>query len=300
MCEESMFTILIVDDEKSNLNVLSRILNDDYKLLLSKSGSAALKMAMEKKPDLILLDIIMPDMSGFDVLIALKNVDSTQSIPVIFITGLDSARDEAKGFLLGAVDYITKPFDNMVVKARVNTHVQIVKQIRTIEKLTMLDPLTNISNRRKFYAQMSEEWEKATKNKTPISIITIDADKFKMYNDTYGHPQGDVLLKSLAKLFVASLVCPPDLVARIGGEEFSIILPNYSLEASLNIAEELRASVESARIPRMSDNSLTSITISIGVATALPSAGDTVDDLISRADVALYAAKEAGRNRVSS
>ncbi len=300
MNNDGVFTILIVDDEKSNLAILSRILDRDYKLLIAKNGVSALKIAKERQPDLILLDVLMPDISGFDVLISLKNIEATQAIPVIFITGLDSVKDEAKGFLLGAVDYITKPFDNTVVRARVNTHAQIVRQIRTIEKLTLLDPLTNIPNVRKFYAQIKLEWDKAIKEKTPVSMMMIDADWFKQYNDTYGHPQGDVLLKALAKTLMVSIDSPPDLIARMGGEEFAIILPGADLEEAMYKAEILRSCVEEVRVPRLSDNTPTSITASIGVATALPWKSDLIEDLMSQADVALYKAKSEGRNRVAS
>ncbi len=299
MSEESGFTILVVDDEKSNINVLSKILGDTYKMLVTKNGETALKLAHEKTPDLILLDIVMPEMSGFEVLVALKNSEVTRAIPVIFITGLDSAKDEAKGFLLGAVDYITKPFDNTVVKARVSTHVQIVSMMRTIEKLTMLDPLTNIPNKRKFYEKLTAEWEKATISKTQISLIMVDIDYFKKYNDTYGHPQGDVLLKALAKILKDEVSSQAEQIARFGGEEFVILLNGCDSDTTFALAEKLRVVVGGTKIPFSGDNSLTNVTISAGVVMAQPSDGNTIEDLISRVDIALYTAKASGKNRVS-
>ena len=293
-----LFNILVVDDERSNLDVLIHILKPDYNVLVAKSGQAALKRARENKPDLILLDIVMPDMTGFEVLAQLMDDDDTRDIPVIFITGLARVADEEKGFLLGAVDYIVKPFNTSIVKARVKTHLKIVKQMRTIEKLGMIDALTDIPNRRSFDHQMDVEWRKAVRDRTVMSFIMIDADKFKVYNDTYGHPQGDVLLQTLAETMVKTLKRPSDFAARLGGEEFAVILPDTDLEAALSIAESIRANVEAMEIPGTGDAANTSITVSVGVATISPTPDDSPAEFIAKADAALYTAKNSGRNRV--
>ncbi len=298
--DEPKFSILIVDDEKTNLDVLNNMLKHDYSISVAKTGEAALNRALSNKPDLILLDILMPDMNGYDVLLALKNSDVTRSIPVIFITGLSSTNDEERGFMLGAVDYITKPFVNSIVRARVKTHLQIVKQIRTIERLGMIDALTDIPNRRLFDSQLKNEWAHALRDGTTISVMMIDADKFKNYNDTHGHPKGDALLQLLPRVFSASIRRGTDLVARIGGEEFAVLLPNTSLTAATQIAEQMRVAVENSIFPPDGEGNPTYVTISIGVAACLPTAKSEITDLMAKADIALYTAKRKGRNQVCS
>jgi diguanylate cyclase (GGDEF)-like protein len=211
---------------------------------------------------------------------------------------LDSENNEEKGFILGAVDYIKKPFKSTIVKIRVNTHIKIMQQMRAIEKLGFTDPLTDIANRRCFDERINMEWRRAIREKKPISFLMMDIDQFKNYNDTYGHPQGDELLKMVAKIFTIKTKRPADLPARLGGEEFGILLPDTDYEAAFLIAESVRADVASLRLPTADAREMTTITISIGVATALPVKNDMAKDFISQADENLYAAKATGRNRV--
>jgi diguanylate cyclase (GGDEF)-like protein len=300
MGDNSESRILIVDDEKSNLMVLNHILSPEYTILTARSGKEALERAALDKPDLILMDIIMPDINGFEVLTILKQSRETMKIPVIIITGLSNEIDEEKGFFLGAVDYITKPFKNSIVLARVRTHIQIVHQIRTIEQLGLIDGLTNIANRRNFDDRIALEWRRAVREQKSISFLMMDVDKFKNYNDTYGHPQGDVLLKTMARIFASSAMRSTDLAARLGGEEFGILLPDTELSAALVIAEKIRASVEAVRVPTVDGKIITTATISIGVVSMIPDAKITVEEFISLADEQLYAAKNAGRNRICS
>ncbi|MDR2404215.1 MAG: diguanylate cyclase [Spirochaetaceae bacterium] len=294
------FTVLVIDDEKANLMVLNRILSPDYTVLTARSSEEGLSRIAGEKPDLILLDIIMPGMNGFELLKTLKASPDTRSIPVIIITGLDNESDEEKGFMLGAVDYITKPFRNAIVIARVRTHLQIVNQIRMIERLGLVDPLTDISNRRCFDERIAVEWRRAQRDKMPIAFIMMDVDRFKTYNDTYGHPQGDVLLKCLARIFAAAARRPGDLAVRLGGEEFGVLMPETDLKGALEVAEEIRAGVEAARIPTVDRRTITSVTISIGVVALVPDEHAVMAEFITRADELLYAAKEGGRNRVCS
>ena len=302
------FKILIVDDEPSNLEVLSRILQSEYRsfhgivqpnyrISIAKSGELALKRVVNDKPDLILLDIIMPGLNGFEVLTALKGSEYTSTIPVIIITGLDSVEDEEKGFYLGAVDYITKPFNQSLVKARVMTHLRIVEQMRIIERLGFLDPLTNLPNRRNFDAQMVIEWGRAARERTEVSFCMIDVDNFKMVNDTYGHQQGDMVLKVIGGIIRTSVKRPADFVARWGGEEFAVLLPGTDSEGALDVAETIRINIEKTLIPRLIGDSPLSVTVSVGVAAAMPFADSAMADLVKQADRALYAAKEAGKNR---
>jgi diguanylate cyclase (GGDEF)-like protein len=294
------YSILVVDDENSNLVALDKILRPEYTVLTARSGDEALRLAGAHKPDLMLLDVIMPGMSGFEVLVKLKESVDTKNIPVIIITGITGDNDEERGFFLGAVDYITKPFKNTIVKARVRTHIQMVRQIRTIEKLGLVDALTDIPNRRSFDNRIEVEWRRCIREVKPISFLMLDLDKFKNYNDAYGHPQGDVLLKSVAKVFASWARRPTDMAARLGGEEFGVLLPEADLNSALGIAEKIRAEVESLRIPTFDGNEITSATVSIGISSTTPGEEDSMEEFIAHADELLYAAKAAGRNRIRS
>jgi len=291
------FTILITDDEKSNLDILGSILSPTYNLLISRNGPRALELAKEHRPDLILLDVLMPGMSGFEVITKLQESEATSRIPVIFITGLTSAHDEEKGFFLGAVDYIAKPFNKAIVKARVNTHIRIVDQMRIIERIGMIDPLTRIPNRRGFEDRLGAEWNRAMREKKPMGILVIDIDNFKIYNDTYGHQQGDAALVAFAELASKALLRTTDYAARWGGEEFVVLLPGSDMDGAEEVAERVRESTEAA-IVRTESGDETRMTVSVGLNSAVPGADDSVDEYIRAADQALYQAKEQGRNRV--
>lgn len=297
---ESKFKILVVDDDNFNLKVLCDILSDLYTIHIAKSGNEALEQAVSIFPDLILLDIIMPDINGFDVLKKLKTLPTVRNIPVVCITGLNDVENEEKGFFLGAVDYITKPYHNTIVKARVRTQLKIVSQMRAIEKLGLLDPLTDIPNRRHYDRHLREEWQRAARGGSPISIVSIDIDDFKKYNTTYGHPQGDVLLTVYAKILVTSVNQPRSLAARIGGEEFSIILPDMNLQEAFIVAEKIREKIESSMVPSISGNAMTHSTVSAGVASTVPANEYSFYDLLTDSDKALYAAKKSGKNKVCS
>ncbi|MCL2690365.1 MAG: diguanylate cyclase [Chitinispirillia bacterium] len=291
------YTILLVDDGKTNLDILSDVLSPLYNILVSKSGPKALELAEKHVPDLILLDVMMPEMSGFEVITKLKESDVTSRIPVIFITGLTASEDEEKGFFLGAVDYITKPFVKSIVKARVNTHIKIIDQMRTIERIALMDPLTKICNRRGFDKRFDAEWRKAISQKTPVSFMIIDADKFKSYNDTWGHPQGDLLLQTVAGVFKNAERDNADCAARWGGEEFVMLLPNTDIDGAAEVAEKVREQI-AALVILTEDGTKTTVTVSIGVNSVIPDADTSIADFVSNADQALYKAKESGRNRV--
>ena len=291
------YTILITDDEKINLDILSSILSPAYNLLISRSGPRALELAREHQPDLILLDVLMPEMSGFEVIAKLKDSEATSGIPVIFITGLSGAADEERGFFLGAVDYITKPFHKSIVKARVNNHIKIIDQMRTIERIGLIDPLTKIMNRRGFESRLNADWGKALLERTPIGLLMLDVDKFKSYNDIYGHQQGDAALKAVAEAAVQTLHRRGDLVARWGGEEFIVLMPGADIACAIEIAERLRKNIEAVLVPA-EEGQETRVTASIGVHSIIPGAGSSITDFISKADQALYKAKDSGRNRV--
>lgn len=299
MSSKEKSKVLIVDDQVINIMALANILKPEYEVIIAADGMTAIEAAEKHIPGIVLLDIMMPEVDGFEVLIHLKESETTKNIPVIFITGLDATEDEEKGFMLGAVDYITKPFHSTIVKARVKTHLKMAEYISAIERLSMVDTLTELPNRRSFDNRMETEWGRAIREKTPIGILMIDVDKFKVYNDVYGHPQGDVLLKTLSDVFRNTLKRETDFVARWGGEEFAVLLPNTGLDGSVMLAEQIRENVEQLKI-LCSDESKTSITISIGVNSLIPSKNDSVDKFISDVDQALYTAKNNGRNQVWS
>jgi diguanylate cyclase (GGDEF)-like protein len=290
-------SLLIVDDDTSSLMELIHILQPHYKIYTAKDGASALKKAEKSPPDLILLDIIMPEMDGYEVFAELKKSENTKGIPVIFITGLDSIADEEKGLTMEAADYISKPFSPLIVKLRVRNQIQMLNQLRVIERMSMTDQLTEIPNRRSFVSRLHLEWDRAVREHAPISILIVDVDHFKKYNDIYGHQQGDAALTAVAKIFTQSLRRPADFAARLGGEEFVVLLPHTDLTGALAVAEQIRASTENAVIP-CADGSDTKLTVSIGVNTQHPTQKCMVDFLALYADKALYAAKNAGRNRV--
>ena len=297
MNETKLHSILIVDDDGLNTEALKQILISEYNVYTANSGASAIEMAEKLFPDLILLDIMMPEMDGYSVLAALKNSKKTQNIPVIFITGLGSNDEEEKGLNLGAVDYITKPFSLTTVRLRVKRQIDTIDQLRAVERLSMIDQLTDLPNRRSFEAQLNTEWARAIRDKTNISILFIDADRFKNYNDSFGHQQGDIALKFFAKILTETLKRPGDYGARWGGEEFIALLPNTDSVGALEVAEQIRLNVEEMEIP-CTDGQGAKVTVSIGVNTVKHDHGDTVENFILGADNALYSAKEKGRNMV--
>jgi diguanylate cyclase (GGDEF)-like protein len=297
MMDAAKYSVLIVDDDYANIEALSKILGGMYEVYVAKDGPDAVETAESLLPDVILLDIIMPDMDGYEVLATLKNSVGTQGIPVIFITGLSDADDERKGLVMGASDYITKPFSPAIVEIRVRNQIKIIEQFRTIERLSMTDQLTDLPNRRSFEKRLMTEWGRAAREREPISILLIDVDKFKNYNDAHGHLQGDAALQSVAKAFTRAMGRSSDFVARWGGEEFITLLPNTDLGGALNVAEHIRRSVEDMEVPCPTGHAA-KITVSIGVNIQTSGADSTVDSFISGADNALYKAKETGRDRV--
>ena len=290
-------SILIVDDEKSNLMYLYNLLGADFSLFTAKDGREAIKKAEDILPDLILLDILMPGMDGYEALAKLKASEITREIPVIIITGLDSREDEEKGLSLNAADYITKPFSAAIVRLRVNNQMRIINQVRAIERLSMMDQLTGLANRRSFDQRLDAEWRRAVREAYPLSIMMIDVDKFKIYNDTYGHQQGDVVLRTVGQILLRTVKRSADFAARWGGEEFAVLLPGTDANGAWVVAEHIRSDVESVMIPCL-DGTVTQVTVSIGQNTQIPMIEDAVHDFISKADRALYTAKETGRNRV--
>ena len=291
-------SVLIVDDSKFNITALSQILHPEYTIHVAKNGQEGIEAAKSFLPDVILLDIVMQGMDGFEVIANLKNSLETREIPVIFITGLNSSENEEKGLALDAADYISKPFSRAIVKLRVKNQIQIVNQIRTIKRLSMVDTLTEIPNRLSFNDRLHIEWGRAKREKTSLGILMMDLDRFKLYNDTYGHVQGDILLKKAAETFVQTLKRSTDFIARWGGEEFAALLPGTDIKGAVDVAEYIRNNIENMTVLCAADGCETSITVSIGANSVIPESNSSIDNFISQADTALYKAKANGRNRV--
>lgn len=294
-------TVLIVDDSKANIAILAEVLRQDYKVRAATGGEKALEIALsDNPPDLILLDIVMPDMDGYEVCARLKADPQTKNIPVVFITGKEGEEDEIKGFELGACDYITKPFNPVVVKARVNTQAELKRNRDYMERISYLDGLTGIANRRKFNEFLDLSWNFAKRQLLPIALIMMDIDFFKAYNDTCGHLEGDACLIQIAQALAKTAMRKTDLVARYGGEEFVCVLPGTSLENALIVAEKLRQSVLALQIPHHHFTAGSVVTISLGVAAMIPEKSAQYKQLIMAADAALYQAKESGRNKIAA
>jgi PleD family two-component response regulator len=216
-------SVLIVDDMVSNIEILSGVLGSEYDVLFATSGKDALDIAHDQTPDLILLDVVMPDMDGYEVCAKLKADEKTRDIPVIFVTAMDQEEDESKGLNAGVIDYITKPVRSSIVKARVRNHLELKRYRDLLKELSTVDGLTGIPNRRRFDEVLESEWRRARRNQTPLSLLLMDIDFFKAYNDHYGHVAGDDCLRQLAKGLAEIVRRPADLVARYGGEEFVLL-----------------------------------------------------------------------------
>jgi diguanylate cyclase (GGDEF)-like protein len=292
--------LLVVDDQPINIQVMYRCFAGDYQVFMATSGEQALNICKSNPPDLILLDVVMPGLDGFEVCKQLKADASTWHIPVIFVTAHTDPTQETHGLNLGAVDFIAKPINPDVVRARVKTHLTLKFQSDLLRKLVFLDGLTGVFNRRYFDQQISTEWARAARNNKPLSLILLDVDFFKLYNDRYGHQAGDDALRLVAHTLKSSLRRPADLVARYGGEEFACVLPETSHEDAQVIAEELERQIRTLGIPHQSSTVDTVITISVGLATRVGNSDDDVTSLIGLADKLLYQAKHTGRGQVCS
>lgn len=299
MTNNQQAMILIVDDVPSNVQILAETLRSQYRIKVASNGTDALKIAQREQPDLILLDVMMPDMNGFEVCRRLKENTTTHKIAVIFVTANTAESDEELGLNLGAADYITKPFVIPIVKARIRNHLRLKQQADLLESLSLLDPLTCISNRRRFDETLLSEWKRAQRDESPLSLIMIDIDHFKQYNDHYGHGAGDLCLQRVAAELVKSLVRPSDLVARYGGEEFVVVLPDTNQSAAQEVAERLRERIEKLALPHAYSETASVVTISLGVASQIKIPEYFLPKVLNdAADNALYLAKESGRNRV--
>jgi len=289
--------LLIVDDAMENIQILHHVLGDEHEVLFALNGEKALDLAHEHQPDLILLDAVMPAMDGYDVCAALRASSSLRDIPVIFVTALTTPEDETRALEAGAVDFITKPFNVAVVRARVRTHLTLKRQSDAMRELTLTDALTGVANRRSFNEAIESEWRRCARAEAPLSVIMIDIDHFKRYNDAYGHQAGDACLQQVAGAMKRCAGRTPDLLARYGGEEFVMLLPEVGPAGAETVAQRVIAEVLQLATPHRMSPTSDCVTVSIGLATAMPGEYFDADALIRTADDALYQAKAEGRNR---
>ncbi len=319
--------ILIVDDTPENLTVLRQMLTEHgYRVRPALSGEIALKAVQADIPDLILLDIMMPGMNGFEVCSKLKSEARTRDIPVLFISALIETEDKIRGFQAGGVDYIIKPFHTAEVLARIETHlmlrnlqkkiqeqnVELIREIkereraeealveanRKLELLATIDGLTDIPNRRQFDLFLQQEWKRLMREQVPMALILCDIDCFKLYNDAYGHVAGDKCLKQVAQGIRRSLKRSADFVARYGGEEFAVIMSNTGIDGAIKVAEEIRKEIGALKIPHVRSEVGRHLSLSMGVGSTVPDRSGGPEAFINEVDQFLYQAKEAGRDRI--
>lgn len=291
--------ILVVDDDRLNRQSIAEILKPDYQLILADNAERAMERALKHFPDLILLDIVMPSVNGFELFKKIKENPLIMHIPIIFLTALTLDAEEEAGLAMGAVDYITKPLRPPVLKARIKNHIQQIRQRKELELLSMQDPLTGIANRRRFDTALNNEWMRCKRNQAPLSVAMIDVDNFKAYNDDFGHVEGDIALRSIAEALVQCASRASDLCARFGGEEFALILPDTTEQQLAIISENCRHAVESLQNDHECCALNHKITVSIGGATMVPSDATEPAALLKKSDDRLYMAKQKGRNQVS-
>lgn len=292
-------TVLVVDDSLTNLKMLRKLLQDEWNVKVATNGKEGLNIASsEDPPDLILLDVMMPEIDGYTICRILKAAPETKDIPVIFVTALNQEEDETRGLEMGAIDYIVKPYSAAIVKARVRNHMELKLYRDMLKNASLVDGLTGIANRRRFDETIQTEWKRAFRQGEPLSLLMLDIDFFKRYNDTYGHQAGDECLRQIATTLVKSMKRPGDLAARYGGEEFACVLPGVSPEGTLKIANRIHEAVKRLAIPHEDSPVNVVVTASVGVTTMIPAEDQGWDRLMERADKALYQAKKTGRDRV--
>jgi diguanylate cyclase (GGDEF)-like protein len=290
--------LLVVDDQTVNIQTLFEIFHRDHEVFVATSGKQGIEMAQRSSPDLILLDVVMPDMGGLEVCRLLKHDPETRDIPIIFITAQDSPEDETRGLEAGAVDFITKPVNPSIVRARARTHLTLKAQADQLRSMAFIDGLTGVANRRRFDEVLKAEWFRCRRHKMSLALFMVDIDYFKKYNDMYGHQAGDVCLQKVAGILKEHLGRSYDLVARYGGEEFVCLLPGIEMSGALDKAQKMAQALFELSLPHAASKTAPVVTFSLGVAVTIPGPDRQPDELVAAADAQLYKAKGNGRNQV--
>jgi diguanylate cyclase (GGDEF)-like protein len=305
-------SILLVDDNPGMIQLMARILVGVGQLRFAINGVSALRLANESPPDVILLDAEMPGMSGYQVCAALKANPELRDVPVIFVTAHSDIEFELRGLEMGAADFIAKPISEPLLNARVRTQLRIKQLTDELRRVAATDGLTEIPNRRSFDEMLMREWLRSLRRSEPISLLMLDVDHFKLYNDCYGHPAGDDCLRRVAQTLISVTRRPGDFVARIGGEEFAVLMPQTARDGAEHMARRVMDGVSSLALPHQASPTAPHVTVSVGIACydadsgcwvlpdrdgAVPCPRYGVNELLRSADQALYRAKREGRNR---
>lgn len=290
--------LLVVDDQPLNIQALYSTFSGDHKVYMATTGAQALQVAAQQRPDLILLDLELPDQDGLSVCRQLKGQELTRDIPVIFVTAYGNVEVETAGLEAGAVDFIHKPLHPPLVRARVRTHLTLKRQADTLRRMAFIDGLTGLHNRRALDERLEVELRHAARNQQPLALALIDVDHFKLYNDHQGHQAGDEALRRVGMALQACMLRPVDLAARYGGEELACLLPQTDAGGAQAVGERLRAAIEALALPHPHSPVAPVLTISVGVASGPGRVDGDPQPLLRAADAALYAAKHAGRNCV--
>jgi len=292
--------VLIVDDQTTTFDLLDDALSHDYTLLSATEGEQALMMAANRMPTVILLDVMMPGIDGYEVCRRLKAAPTTSDVPVIFISSRDDIEAETKGLELGGADYITKPINPRSVRARIDNQVKLQAAQVQLNLLASTDSLTGLANRRRFDEMLAYEYARHARSGTELSLVLLDIDYFKSFNDTYGHVCGDDCLRQIGQAITRLELRSTDLAARYGGEEFVFLLPETSLQGAIAFAEKIRRCISDLNMPHRESSVANHVTASVGAVSTRCFPGRPVSTVVAQADQQLYAAKAAGRNQVSA
>ena len=290
--------LLVVDDQPDNIQRLVQAFAGDYQVFMATSGEQALAVCQSNPPDLVVLDVLMPGMDGFAVCRQLKAQEATTHIPIILLTARPDAGQETHGLGLGAVDFISKPVNPAVVRARVHTHLTLKFQSDLLKKLVLLDGLSGVFNRRYFDQQLATEWARAARSGLSLSLVLLDVDHFGAYNERHGHQAGDDCLRLIAVTLKSVLRRPADVVARFGGEEFACLLPDTSHEDALALAQEMERRVRQLGLPHGGGAGGGMVSVSVGLGTRVSPHSGQASDLLDLASAQLQQAKHAGRGHV--
>lgn len=290
--------LLVVDDQVINIRLVGELFKEDYDIFMAMTGEQAIAQCQSVMPDLVLLDLVMPGLNGHEVCRRLKDDPRTEAIPIIFLSAHRDEIDEAMGFELGAVDYISKPINRTILRARVRTQIALKIQADFLKSIAHADGLTGVANRRKFDEDLEIAWLQCARNRQPLALVILDVDYFKRYNDRYGHQQGDDCLREVAQAIKRTLKRPYDMVARYGGEEFVCLLPNTDTAGARHLAGLILETVVALAIPHGGSAVNAVVTVSIGAASALAAPDLSPSALLKWADQQLYEAKRNGRAQV--
>jgi len=305
--------VLIIDDDSfMRLQLRQAMQREGFGVKVVNDGQQGLAAYQELNPDLILLDAMMPVMDGFTCCRQLQNLPGGDRTPVLMITGLEDQTSVDRAFAAGATDFVTKPIHWPVLRQRVRralrearlsqelakANQELQRANQELQRLAILDSLTQLANRRRFDEYLAQEWQRLSREQTPLSLILCDVDFFKDYNDTYGHQAGDHCLRQIAQALSSAATRPADLVARYGGEELAVVLPHTPVGGALRIADDIRQRVRALEIAHARSAISHYITLSIGIAEVIPSFQSSPEALIAAADQALYQAKAGGRDTV--